>query len=94
MILIPCIHCGLRNASEFKYLGEVVARPDPNAAEPAEWRRYLYAKSNPAGWITERWVHQTGCRRFFVVERHTVTNAIRAAGPPGQNPEALGTESP
>jgi heterotetrameric sarcosine oxidase delta subunit len=78
VILLPCPHCGPRNASEFRYLGEVIERPDPNASEPGEWRAYLYLKRNPAGWTTETWLHQAGCRRFLTVERHTITNEVRS----------------
>ena len=77
MILIPCPHCGERNASEFRYVGESKKRPDPVAANQEEWRAYLYLKNNPAGWATETWYHRAGCRRFFAAERHTVTNEIR-----------------
>lgn len=77
MILLPCPHCGPRNASEFRYAGEASTRPDPNATTPEEWRDYLYIKSNPAGWTTEKWFHRTGCRRYFTAERHTVTNEVR-----------------
>ena len=80
MMLIPCIHCGLRNASEFRYSGETGKRPDPNTALPADWRAYLHDKANKAAWTRERWFHAAGCRRFFSVERHTLTNEIRAAG--------------
>lgn len=83
MILLPCPHCGPRNASEFRYLGEEKPRPDPSATTPAEWRAYLYEKRNPAGWTTETWFHALGCRGFFTAERHTVTNEIRSTTPPG-----------
>ncbi len=43
-----------------------------------EWRGYLYLRRNPAGWTTETWFHRFGCARFFVAERHTVTNEVRA----------------
>ena len=82
MLRIPCIHCGPRNAAEFTYLGEERSRPDPNATRLQEWRRYLYMQSNPAGWTTERWFHRDGCRRFFVMERHTVSDEIRAVRRP------------
>jgi len=88
-MLVPCPHCGPRNVSEFRYLGEEKARPDPNAAEPREWRVYLYVKRNPAGWTTETWFHRSGCQAFFTVERHTVTNEVRAARLPES--EAEGT---
>lgn len=77
MFRIPCPHCGLRNASEFRHLGEGRTRPDPQTATPAQWRGYLYEQHNVAGWSVESWYHAFGCRRFISVERHTVTNEAR-----------------
>ena len=86
MILIPCPHCGPRNSSEFAYLGEPKARPTVAAGDaPAQWRRYLYDKTNPAGWTTEQWFHTSGCRKVIVALRHTVTNEMRWTGAPGDN---------
>jgi len=79
MILVPCPYCGPRNASEFRWSGEVRQRPDPATATPAQWRRYLYMRRNVAGWSSENWFHRAGCGRYFVLERHTVTNQFRAA---------------
>ncbi|MGH9002806.1 MAG: sarcosine oxidase subunit delta, partial [Acidimicrobiia bacterium] len=83
MILLACPHCGPRNASEFRYLGEVVPRPDPDTTGPEEWRAYLYRRRNAAGWTTETWLHRAGCRKFLAVERHTVTNEVRSVTLPG-----------
>jgi heterotetrameric sarcosine oxidase delta subunit len=77
MLLIVCPHCGPRNDSEFTYQGEPRVRPTPDTS-PAVWRRYLYEETNAAGWATEQWFHAMGCRRFLHIERHTVTNEIRA----------------
>jgi sarcosine oxidase, subunit delta len=79
VILLPCPYCGPRNASEFRYVGELSARPDPNATSVEEWRSFLYTRLNPASWTTETWFHRAGCRQHFVVERHTVTNEVRAS---------------
>jgi heterotetrameric sarcosine oxidase delta subunit len=79
VILLPCPYCGPRNASEFRYVGELSARPDPNATSVEEWRTFLYTRLNPASWTTETWFHRAGCRQHFVVERHTVTNEVRAS---------------
>jgi sarcosine oxidase, subunit delta len=79
VILLPCPYCGPRNASEFRYVGELSARPDPNATSVEEWRTCLYTRLNPASWTTETWFHRAGCRQHFVVERHTVTNEVRAS---------------
>jgi sarcosine oxidase subunit delta len=82
MIVLPCPLCGPRNVSEFRYVGEVSERPDANETGIEEWRAFLYARNNPAGWTTEAWYHSAGCRQHFVVERHTVTNEVRASRPP------------
>lgn len=78
MILIPCPNCGPRNVGEFRYVGEAIARPDPNSATQEQWRAYLYERSNPAGWVTESWFHRAGCGRFLKVERDTNSNEVRA----------------
>ena len=80
MMLLRCPWCGSRNADEFRYVGESTARPDPAGVSPARWRRYLYFHANPHGWVREGWYHRAGCRRHFVIERHTVTNEVRASG--------------
>ena len=96
MILLQCPHCGPRNASEFRYVGEVSERPDPNATGVEGWRAFLYARNNPAGWTTETWFHRAGCRQHLVVERHTITNEVRASRLPeaqlrgGQEERATG----
>jgi|SRR5215211_5133536 sarcosine oxidase subunit delta len=79
MILLPCPYCGPRNVSEFRYVGEVSMRPDPNEADAAGWRAFLYTRDNPAGWTTETWFHSAGCRQHFVAERHTITNEVRTS---------------
>jgi heterotetrameric sarcosine oxidase delta subunit len=79
MLMVPCPWCGPRNADDLRYVGESRPRPQPSTATPEEWRRYLYVKNNPAGWTTETWYCRSGCRRYFVVERNTVSNEIRAS---------------
>jgi sarcosine oxidase, subunit delta len=77
MIVITCPHCGPRNSNEFRHAGESRPRPNPATTSPQEWREYLYLRGNPADWTRETWYHASGCRRFFKVQRHTVTNEIR-----------------
>ena len=76
-MLLPCPWCGLRDAVEFGYVGELVARPAPGTDDPKTWSDYLYVRENRPGWTTERWYHRAGCRRYVVLERHTVTNEVR-----------------
>lgn len=77
MLVVPCPHCGPRSSDEFSFTGEVVSRPGPDT-DDATWRRYLYMKTNAAGWQSERWFHVSGCRRFLMVERNLDTNEIRS----------------
>lgn len=88
MLLIPCPWCGPRDETEFHYGGAAVERPaDPQSASDATWTDYLYFRENPKGDHREYWFHGTGCHRWFVLERNTVSHAIAAAYPPGAPPE-------
>lgn len=79
MLEIHCPWCGPRAETEFSYGGEagIVRPPDPDALTDAEWADYLFYRSNPRGWHRELWNHAQGCRRWFGVERDTVSYAIR-----------------
>lgn len=79
MLLVPCPNCGPRNASDLAYMGETHARPDPVDASPSQWRTYLYTQRNPAGPLRELWYCRSGCRRYFAIERDTVTNEFLSA---------------
>jgi len=78
MLQIACPHCGLRDENEFSCGGEAhIARPtQPDTISDAEWADYLFMRTNPKGVLAERWCHIVGCRRWFNVERDTVTHAI------------------
>lgn len=83
MMLLTCPWCGHRTVQEFRYVGEQGAiRPAGADVTPAAWRTYLYRRANPAGWTTETWYHRAGCKRYFVAERHTVTDEVRATRAP------------
>jgi heterotetrameric sarcosine oxidase delta subunit len=78
MLLIPCPWCGPRDETEFHSGGEAHRiRPiDPSAIDNKAWGDFLFMRENIKGWQGERWYHQSGCRRWFVLERDTVTHAI------------------
>ncbi|MDA2810943.1 sarcosine oxidase subunit delta [Nocardiopsis sp. RSe5-2] len=82
MMLIPCPWCGPRNETEFHYGGQAgVAYPrDPQALSDAEWAQFLFFRDNPKGVFAERWMHRSGCRRWFDLRRDTATNEILGAG--------------
>ncbi len=93
MILVPCPWCGPRNAAEFRFVGESKSRPTGDDIGLLEWRAFLYVKANPAGWVDETMYHRAGCRRYFTLERHTITNECRSSRPPAA-PSALAGEPP
>ncbi len=88
MLLIPCPWCGARDETEFSYGGEAhIVRPvKPAAMSDDQWADYLFLRTNPKGRHLERWVHSQGCRRWFNVERHTVSHEITAIYEMGKPP--------
>ena len=78
MFLIDCPYCGPRDEVEFSYGGEAhITRPaDPDACSDDDWAGYLFMRKNPKGAHLERWVHSHGCRRWFNVQRDTVSHKI------------------
>ena len=97
MLQIECPWCGARDESEFSYGGEAhIARPlEPDALSDAEWADYLFMRTNTKGLFREMWNHASGCRRWFNVERDTVTYEIVSVyhigtQPGDSNPETTG----
>lgn len=76
MLLIPCPWCGPRDEIEFRPGGEAErARPrDPANLDDETWTEYLVMRRNVRGPDSERWVHTAGCRRWFSLERDSVTH--------------------
>lgn len=94
MLQITCPWCGPRDESEFSYGGEAhIVRPaDPYALSDAEWADYLFKRTNPKGRHREQWCHSHGCRRWFNVERDTVSYKILSVYKIGeQAPEEAST---
>ena len=92
MLLILCPWCGPRDETEFGCGGEAhIVRPKQPAAvaDDDAWADYLFMRTNPKGLHFERWNHSHGCRRWFNVARHTVTDEILAAYRRGERPPTL-----
>jgi heterotetrameric sarcosine oxidase delta subunit len=88
LLLIECQWCGPRDDTEFSYGGEAhIARPaDPYALSDEQWADYLFKRSNPKGRHHEQWCHSHGCRRWFNVERDTVSYQIKSVYKIGEQP--------
>ena len=92
MLLIKCPFCGERAETEFSYGGEAdIQRPlEPDSLTDNEWADYLFMRKNPRGPHRELWNHSQGCRRWFAVERDTVTYQITASRELSNNYDAKG----
>jgi sarcosine oxidase subunit delta len=76
--LIRCPHCGARPREEFTIKGAALPRPNPGSDEDA-WFAYLFERENPRGAHDEYWHHTSGCRRWLVVSRDTMTHETELA---------------
>ena len=88
MLLISCPWCGPRAETEFSYGGEAhIMRPlAPDKLTDAQWGDYLFMRRNTKGAHREQWCHAAGCRRWFNVERDTVSYAIKTVYKIGESP--------
>jgi sarcosine oxidase subunit delta len=76
MMQIPCIHCGLRDESEFTCGGTSHMTRPPLGQDDETWGEYLFFRDNPKGRHLERWRHTFGCGQWFNIVRNTVTHEI------------------
>ena len=90
MLYIDCPYCGLRNETEFSCGGEAhITRPVSNdLLSKKEWSEYLFSRYNPKGVFLERWVHSSGCRKWFNIVRNTLTNEIYEVYEMGNKPKS------
>ncbi len=87
MLQLNCPWCGSRDQTEFTYGGEAhIDRPlTPKDRSDEDWGSYVFFRVNPKGFHRERWMHSQGCRRWFNLMRHTVTNEINGSYKPGES---------
>jgi sarcosine oxidase, subunit delta len=96
VLLLTCPWCGPRNETEFHYGGQAhVAYPAaPADLTDQEWAEYLFYRDNTRGAFAERWVHSTGCRRWFNAVRDTVTYQVLVTYRPTDPRPAVAGPSP
>lgn len=83
--LIPCPNCGKRSAYEFRFGGEVKARPEAGSGDEA-WLGYSFATANSERAQKEWWFHTYGCRQWFLAVRDTATNEVSETSLPEETP--------
>ncbi len=88
MLIIDCPYCGPRDESEFSYGGEahIVRPPQPEKLSDEQWGEYLFHRHNTRGLHREQWNHAAGCRKWFNVERDTVSYKIKSVYQIGESP--------
>jgi sarcosine oxidase subunit delta len=72
------MHCplnGPRNIAEFVCGGEVREMPDPDRCSDAKWADHVFMQDNPAGEVTEWWLHAPTAF-WFIARRDTRTDHI------------------
>ena len=86
MLLITCPWCGQRDQSEFSYGGEAHVPRPTNSLEMTDeqWADYVFMRNNPKGVWAERWMHASGCRKWFNAVRDTSTDRFLAVYKPGE----------
>lgn len=102
MIRIDCPNCGLRDHTEFTYVGDATRTYPGLEGDMRTWVDYVFLRDNPRGRHKELWHHVQGCRRILQVERDTVTHEVfsvsEAATPPARtapdNSDAAETADP
>ena len=70
---------GLRDSSEFIYMGDAKLLNRPNWKSKKSRTKFIdygYSRKNPAGVHKELWYHEQGDRSWLVVTRNTVTHEI------------------
>lgn len=75
MKMLNCPLNGPRNISEFTYGGEYHPMPEPAASDRQAWAEYVFFHDNPAGIVTEWWMH-TASAFWFLADRNTVTDEV------------------
>ena len=81
MLCIHCPFCGERDHSEFTYGGDATVVYPALDAPLETWIDAVYVRANPKGPHRERWQHSDGCRLWLIVERDTLTHAIKSVEP-------------
>jgi len=76
--LIHCPHCGVRPKEEFTIKGDAGPRRPAAEASDKEWSDYVFIRDNRVGRHKELWHHASGCRRWLVVERDTISHQVFA----------------
>ena len=81
--LVPCPNCGRRSVYEFRFGGEVRQAPASDAP-PDVWMNYRFNRVNAAGVQTEWWFHRSGCQKWLLAVRNTVSNEVLESFLPGE----------
>jgi sarcosine oxidase subunit delta len=82
VLLLTCPCCGVEaEETEFAAGGQAhLKRMGPGSSD-ADFRDYLFERTNPRGVHFERWRHAYGCGKWFHVARDTMTLEVFGSYP-------------
>lgn len=89
MLMLSCPSCGVTaEETEFSPGGAAhISRAGPDSTD-ADFETYLFLRDNPRGVHFERWLHSSGCGKWFNVARSTLTLEIFGSYPATSQPTA------
>ncbi len=74
MLLLECPYCGVKaEETEFHAGGEAHLKRFGPGSTDDEFTSYMFDRKNPKGVHFERWRHQYGCGKWFLMARDTAT---------------------
>jgi len=74
MLILKCPYCGVEGEeTEFTGGGEAHLKRFGPGSNEDEFHGYLFSRENPKGVHFERWRHASGCGKWFLVARNTMT---------------------
>ena len=57
-----------------------------------EWAEFLFYRENAKGVVAERWIHQSGCQRWFNALRDSVTDKFITTYKMGTSRPSIATD--
>ena len=82
MLLLECPYCGVKaEETEFHAGGEAHLKRFGPGSTDEDFTSYMFDRKNPKGVHFERWRHQYGCGKWFLMARDTNTLEVFGSYP-------------
>ncbi|MEJ2035093.1 MAG: sarcosine oxidase subunit delta [Maritimibacter sp.] len=82
MLILDCPYCGIKaDETELTGGGEAHLKRESVGSSDEAFEAYLFAKKNPKGVHFERWRHSSGCGKWVLAARNTMTLEVYGTYP-------------